>query len=139
MAVFSDNTHLVQYAEKHVHTVQLVRPHLADSVLVTADAAAWTYGALSNDLIAIDSMTDEFDIHWIDIKANGNDQYQLAIVAGASTVIAEASFQRAVVQNVTFSFPITTPVQAIGTQIRAKVATSAGSNTCNIKLLIHIY
>lgn len=139
MANYSDGTRDIHYIEEHVHQTQIVRPNLGASVVVTAAGGAWTYGGLSNDLVAADSIANEFDIHWIDIKANANDLYQLALVAGADTVIAEVSFERVGVQSVTFTFPIITPIQAANTQIRAKVACAAGGNTCDIKILLHVY
>lgn len=139
MAKYSDFTPKIHLIEEHVHGPQFVRPDLAAAITVTAAGGAWTYGALSNDIIAAAGITDKFDIHWIDIKPNANDLYQLALVAGASTVIAEVSFERVAAAPVTFSFPVMTAIQAGSTQIRAKLASAGGGSTADIKVLVHTY
>jgi len=131
----------IHYVEEHVHSVQWVRPDLAAGVTVTAGGVAWTYGALSADLIAAAAEANEFDIHFIEISGiSANTDYQLALVAGASTVIAEATFTRASPILASLQFAIQTPVQPAGTRIRAKLASAAGGGeTLVLKVHGHSY
>lgn len=140
MVQCSDFTPTIKTINTHLMSQQLVRPDLAAAIVVTDHANPWEYGALSNDIVPASSITDRFMIHYIDVTANNNDEYQLALVAGASTIICEVTFTRAGVQNISFPQDVTTEMIAANTQIRAKVATSAGGgSTCDVKIALHTH
>jgi hypothetical protein len=129
--------------EEHFHSTQKVAPNLANAIAVSANAAAWTYGNLSNDIIAAAGVASPFDIHGVAIdNMNANDEYQLALVktvAAVDTVISEVTFVRTSPQLTSLHIAIQTPLIEANAQIRAKLASKAGSSTCNVKVRYHTY
>jgi hypothetical protein len=128
---------------EHFHSTQLVRPHLAAAINVAAAAPAWTYGALSGDLVAAASIAVPYDVHGIAIDSmSANDSYQLALVGtlgGVDTVVCEVSMVRTSPQLTSLHIPVQMPLLAANTRLRAKLASAAGSNTINLKVRLHTY
>jgi len=120
--------------EEHAHSIQKVLPDLASPVTATAAVGAWTYGAASASL---GTPSDDFDIHWAEIVANNNDDYQAQILVDG-VVVSEIVFQRINVQNRSFSKRIQMPVTAPG-PITIKLASAAGSSTATFKVEYHEY
>jgi hypothetical protein len=126
----------------HIHMPCKVYPTLADGVTVTADATAWTLGAFVV-VVPASTITAGFDIHHISVEAlSANDIYELVLYSGADlseTEIGRVRFTKNANQDGTMDVPFQTPINAANSQIKAKLATNAGSSTADISIFYHTY
>jgi len=127
----------------HVHAPAKVYPTLDDAVVVTAAAAAWTLGSIT-EIIPADTITNAFDIHWIVLTDISDvDQYELVLYSGlaeSEEEIGRIAFSR----NTNFvqegNLPIQVPVQLSNTRISAALACkSTSDHTSSVKVYYHIY
>lgn len=133
---------LVHILEEHAHSVQKVYPPGADAITLTGAAGAWVEGA-KVEIVPVNTITDEFDIHWATLVANANEQYEIYLyrgLAGSEVLIATVPFERVGVQTSSFQAAVMTPIIDANERISASCATSGGgSDTCTIKLSYHEY
>lgn len=127
----------------HVHGPAKAYPELAAPVTVTADAAAWTYGAWV-EIVPDGAITEAFDIHWVhsgEVSAQGNYVLQIAKGdAGSEEAIGTIAFSRDSNQVQTASQPIQIPPQFAGTRISCRVASdNAVADTVDVKVYYHEY
>lgn len=130
--------------EEHIHNSSNVYPTLADGVVITADASAWTLGSIT-EIIPASTITDYFDLHWLVVEAvSANDIYELVLYSGpalSETEIARVKF----VKNTTagsgaISIPVQTAIISSNSRISAALASkSGGSDTATVSLGYHIY
>lgn len=133
-----DHLHI---AEEHMHSIAFVRPTGAAPITLTSGAGAWNLGAFSNDIIAANDITEEFDLHWGDISApSANDDYEIVLYYGAGdTECARISFSRSGVFVGSIQVGTMTPRIPANSRVRAKMMDGTGSRTANIKLAGHEY
>ena len=128
----------------HIHSPAQLYPVLDDPITVTASANAWTdYGSWV-EIIPANTITNTFDIHWVDIydiSANGNYVLQLwAWASGSEVVIWTVWFGRNAVQSQEWNVPIQIPPQPANNRIAARLSSSnANDDTCDVKLYYHEY
>jgi len=127
---------------EHIHTESLCYPTGAAGVVVTAsNAAPWTLGNYAQ-IVPINTIASDFDIHFVNIEgANNNATYELVIYA-VTTEIGRIRFTTIDIANARLlpSLPFISPVQAANAQIQAKVMSSTGAaDTITITLHYHIY
>jgi hypothetical protein len=126
----------------HAHSVQLCAPTLADGLTMAASVTPWTLGNFIV-VIATNAVTSPFDIHQVHVgNFSANDVYELALYQGANgveTVIARIRFTRTSNNNPGSVLPVTTPLIPANTQIKAKLASKAGSSTANFSVMYHTY
>ncbi len=131
----------VRIMEEHVHSISNCYPTLAGGVTITGAAGAWTLGDFV-EIVPVDTITDDFDIHYITVEgASASDTYEIVLYA-ATTEIARVRISFIDIANsMTLpSVPIQMRIQPDGTQIQAKCASSSGgSDTIKISLHYHIY
>lgn len=133
--------YLLHIIEEHMHSESKVYPTLAAPVAVLGDNSAWTLGSFV-EIVPVDTITDVFDIHFINIEdADDDDMYELVLYAD-ETEIGRVRF---VVDTSVFggalpAIPFQTPLIPANTKIQAKVASSAGGgDTVNISIHYHTY
>lgn len=128
--------------EEHAHSISCVYPTLAAGTTVTGAAGAWTLGAFV-EIIPANTITKDFDIHWIDVEgASIEDVYEL-VLYNTTTEIGRVRFNAAktVAGGVILS-PVyfQSQVQAKNSQIQAKLASSSGGgDTVTFSVFYHTY
>ena len=126
---------------KHLHAPNKCYPTGAAGVKVTANSTAWTLGSFV-EIVPANTITDEFDIHYIHIEeADRATIYELVLYA-VSTEIGRCRFAVAgTPANVIIpDVPFMTEIIPANTQIRAKVMTSSSSaDECVLSLQYHLY
>ncbi|GAF77681.1 unnamed protein product [marine sediment metagenome] len=122
----------------HTHGMGKVYPELAASFQVVSANAAHTLGVFK-EIAAVNQITTQFDIHWISVlAASANAEYELVLYAG-TTEISRCSFARTDKKDIA-SVPFQCEIQPANTQIQAKLSTdNAAGDTCNIKIMYHLY
>lgn len=142
----SDNTISGKLAEifEHMHSSSQIYPKLADPVLITKAGGAWAAYGTPTEVVPVDTITVEFDLHWVvvsDISANGF--YTATIykgLAGSEIAIAEIAANRNAVQSQEGSIPIATAPIPANTRISVALSSSnAGADTVNVRLMYHLH
>jgi hypothetical protein len=131
----------IEVLEEHAHSASKCYPTLAGGVTVTGAAGAQTLGAFQ-EIVPANTITDDFDIHYLNIEdASADDQYELVLYA-VTTEIARVRF---IVDTSVFggglpALPVQSDIIPKNTQIQAKLATAGGgSDTATISLHYHTY
>lgn len=134
---------LIKTLNEHFHSASKVYPTLANGVVVTGAAGAW---ALGNFVVIVptNAIQSVFDIHHINVATfNANDTFELVLYAGANGAeveIGRCRFTRLSNVGASPHIPMMTPLIAANTQIKAKIASQAGtSNTATISIQYHTY
>lgn len=126
---------------EHIHARSNVYPTLAAGVTITA-GAAWTLGNYAV-IVPANTITQPFDIHYMNIgSASANDTYEIVLYSGADgseVEIGRVRFTRNSTQYSPPLIPITTDIVAKNSQIKAKIASSAGSNNAVASIYYHTY
>jgi hypothetical protein len=126
----------------HIHSSAKVAPSLANSIVLTSSASAWTLGDKVQIIPAegAGSMTKWFDVHWILVHSiSTTDEYELVLWANDDTEIGRIAFVKTATMAQEGNLPIQIPPQTPGTKISANVARKGGSATVGIKLYYHEY
>lgn len=123
----------------HTHAMQFVVPDLGDAVAVTANATSWELSSAFVEIIAVNEINTDFDLHWVSLSFDANDEYQINIYAG-EVLIASADGERNTNQIRLADIPIQMPIQPANTQIQVKLACkSASANSATVKVKGHRY
>jgi len=78
----------IRAINEHIHTEQRTYPTLADGVGVDSGATNWAEGTITQ-VIPADTITSDFDIHFLNIEAVGDDGvYQVNVYYGDSNTFA---------------------------------------------------
>ena len=129
---------------KHIHGASKVYPTLADELVINkVNASAWGLDALPTQIIPAATITNPFDIHFINIGAiSANDEYELLLFKGAAASeieIARVSFDRSVTVS-EGSIPVMTELLPANTRVSAKLTSKATSaRNTSVKLHYHEY
>ncbi len=126
--------------DEHAHTRQFVYPDLDDAVSVTAHADAWRLSAAFVEVIPADAIDEDFDIHYVSMTFDANDEYQLNIYAG-EVLIASVDGERNTNQVRLADSPIQMVIVPANTQIQVKLACmgAAAANSATVKFKGHRY
>lgn len=124
--------------DEHTHEASRIYPALAVSLQVVSSNVAHTLGVFK-EIVAANQITEHFDIHWIAVQAaSANGEYELVLYA-ATTEIGRCSFARTDKKDID-AVPFQCAIQPANTQIQAKLSTNnAVGDTCNIKIMYHLY
>lgn len=127
---------------EHGHSAAKVYPTLAAGVTVTGAAGAWTLGAYA-EIVPVNTITTQFDIHWIVIEdASTDDTYELVLYA-ATTEIGRVRFAVTLTAGGRVILPpifFQCAVVAANSQIQAKLASlGGGGETVTISIHYHTY
>ena len=95
-------------------------------------------------IVPANTIPSPFDIHCLNIAAvNANDTFELILYSGpngSEAEIGRVRFTRLSNAGAAPHEPFQTPIIPANTQIKAKVASQAGtSNTCTISVMYHHY
>ena len=124
--------------EEHMHSPAKVYPSLSTGITITANGTPYVLGNAAN-IIPLNAITDDFDIHYINVLAASNTaEYELVLYAN-SVEIARKSLHRNSVPAGTSSEPIQTPIIDANAVISAKLASSSGGASIVISLAYHLY
>ena len=126
---------------EHIHKPAKCYPTLAAGVTVTADAAAWTLGAFI-EIVPINTITSDFDFHYIAIEGvSAGVSYELVLYQ-ATTEIGRVRFTAVGIANnvVIPDIPIQTGMCVANAQVQAKLASSStNADTATISTFYHTY
>jgi hypothetical protein len=133
----------VEVMEEHMHSISQVYPTLVVGIPILAGAAGppWVPGNFV-ELIPVNTIGEDFDIHWLVIEGISNDGIYELVFYAATTEISRVRFsaEAGVGGTVTYSpIPIQTRIQPKNTQIQCKLACSAGAETATISVIYHEY
>ncbi len=128
--------------DEHVHTPS----ELSNRVTVTADAVGGTLGVFSADLLAAGAVTEDFDLHFVNvISFSGVDSFLLVFYQGASdTECGRCRVTRSAQLDSLSGRPIITGNSPHGlipanSRVRAKVASDGGGGNIVIEVEYHPY
>ncbi len=123
---------------EHTHKAARVYPALAVSLQVVSSNVAHTLGVFK-EIVAAGGIVTDFDIHWVAVQAaSANGEYEIVLYAG-TIEIGRSSFARTDKKDID-SVPFQCEIQPANTQIQAKLSTNnAAGDTCNIKIMYHLY
>ena len=125
--------------DDHVHKLQFVVPDLDDAISVTANAPAWEISSAFVEVIAANEIDEPFDLHFVSMTFDANDEYQLQIYAG-EVLIASADGERNTNQIRVANDPMQMEMQPANTQIQVKLACkSTNANSATVKFKGHRY
>ena len=126
--------------DDHAHASQFVFPDLGDAVSVTAAADAWALSAAFVEVIPANAIDEDFDLHFVSMTFDANDEYQLNIYAG-EVLIASLDGERNTNQVRLSDSPVQSGVVPANTQIQIKLACkgAAAANSATVKFKGHRY
>ena len=134
----------VHTLKEHAHSIQKLYPYDASPITLTCgNAAPWTQGTIVQ-IVPVDTINSDFDIHWLHIASiSANANYEVILYSGlaaAEVEIGRCPAVRNAVQSQEGSTAMMTPLQPAGTRISASVASSSGNaDTLNVKIHYHTY
>lgn len=136
----NSNHAILHKVNEHLHSIPFNYPTLADGVTVTGHANVWTLGEFI-EIIPINTITDDFDIHWISISnISANDTFELYLYNATTLIEMCPEFSRVTGVGTIVAFASLMPMQPANSQIQAKLASKAGgSKTIDVKLNGHPY
>ena len=126
--------------DEHAHKESMVYPTLADGVTVTATVNDWTDLGAFVEVVPINTITSDFDIHFVNVESvSANGIYELVLYA-EEVEIARARFGKTTNQDGPTQVMIQTPIIHANTQIQAKLASDdMVADTATISLELHKY
>jgi len=130
--------------EEHLHGESIVYPQLAAPITLTSAAGAWAAYPAPTEIVPVNTIIKDFDIHWISISTiSANGDYMLRLYTGpalSEVFLSELDFYRTAVQSQEGSTSIITPIVLKNTRISAAISSgNAGANTVNVKVRYHVY
>ncbi len=129
-------------SDEHKHSASKVYPTGAGGAAVTSHADAWTLGSFA-EIIPINTVAEDFDIHWVNIEGVSADGVYEIVLYAATTEIGRMRFTATDIANATFlaERKMQTQIQLKNTQIQAKVMTdnAASEDIVTISLHYHTY
>lgn len=118
---------------EHLHSRQWVMPDLAPAVTATAAGVAWDYGVAA----VIGTPVADFDLHYVDIVANNNAEYQ-AVILVDGVEISEFVFTRVGPFSASIQRSVMMPVRA-GAEVTIQIASDVPGATADFKVEGHYY
>jgi hypothetical protein len=128
---------ILRRVESRLNNQSKVYPTLADGIVVTGAAGAWTLGA-AVEIIPANTITEKFLIFWVKVESVSLlDTYEIVLYSGASADVEIGRFRtsRDNIYPQAGDVSISTEILEANTKISAKVANkSGGSETVTISL-----
>lgn len=127
---------------EHIHEPSDCYPELAYGVNVVGGVGAWTLSAAFTTIIPENTVTDDFDIHFVNIEsASASDEYLLMLYDGDDNEIGKVRFRAdtGFFSGALPSIPIQTTLLPANTEVKAKLASSTGGDNVTISLHYHEY
>ena len=136
----SRNYDKLEVIEEHLHSISKVYPSLQAGVDVLS-GGVWTLGNFV-ELIPINTITTDFDIHFLIIEDVTDDEMYELVLYNVETEISRVRFSSvaAVANRVNVSpIPTLMKIQAKNSQIQVKLASSGDAETATISVFYHVY
>jgi len=137
------------YAENHTllehnHSAAKVYPTMADGVLITSSDVDWTGLGAFAEIIPKDTITSDFDIHFVNVEAvSATAIYELVLYSSDTTAereVARVRFPKTTNQDGPQSVPVQIRLMRGSSQIKAKLASNnAVADTATVSLFYHEY
>lgn len=132
----------LEQAIEHIHSAQEVYPTLADGVTLTTAAGDWGLGTIT-EIVPINTITDEFDIHEVLVEdVNIQDKtYELVLYYGADdTECGRTRFAATSNKGGVPAVAMQTVLIPANSRIRGQLAIQdGGSKTAKMSLRYHEY
>lgn len=128
----------VEILSEHAHSASCIYPTLAAGVTATTAAGAWTLGNFV-EVVPVNTITEDFDIHHINIEAvSADDCYEIVLYAETTEIGRVRGYVKDQASHPNWKFQ--DKLIAANSQIQAKVASSlGGAATMTISLHYHTY
>ena len=128
----------------HIHGAQYIYPNLAAAVTLASSDVAWSIGDMAyTEVIPEDTVTKDFDLHFVDMTMDANSLYQVNFYRSDPAeyvFIGSVATTRNTNQVQASAVPIMTPLQEANSRIMAKAASSAAAaDEVDIKVFYHEY
>lgn len=142
-----DDTHLGtsliasgRRVDGYLHQYPKVYPTLADGVVVTADAAAWTLGSLV-EIIPINTVTKDYSIHAVDFEdISANAAFELVLyMSSGDTEIGRVRFVQTSVMSALLNTWLNTAIIPANSRVRAALASNPGGRDVTLSVRYHEY
>jgi hypothetical protein len=128
--------------DEHFHSASKVYPTGTTGAVITSASDAWTLGNFT-EIVPVNTITEDFDIHWVNIEGVSADGIYEIVLYAATTEIGRMRFTATDIANATFlaERKMQTKILFKNTQIQAKVMTDNGGqqDTVTISLHYHTY
>jgi hypothetical protein len=128
--------------EEHIHSASKVYPTLADAPTVTAEAADWGVGGALVEIIPADTITNKFDLHYVNIEeVSATRSYELILYYGAGdTECGRIRFTKSAGLDPVLDKAIQTPIIPANSRVRARLASGGVvADTVDVSLHYHEY
>lgn len=128
----------------HVHGASFVYPKYAAPVTLTSAVAAWATTGNKIEVIPVNTITKDFDLHWASIAAISANLYGIVDIfsglAGAEVLIGCVDVSRTDNFSQEGQKPVQIPQQPANTRISCRFSDSSSSaQTCTVKFYGHVY
>lgn len=145
MPIYNSNSELLYLAhltDEHLHSISKCSVNNASAPVFTASTASWVYGPFV-ELIAANTVTKEFDLHYLNAGAVSDvGTYQFEInkgTAGSESVICTGRIVRLSNQTGAASVPIQTPILPANTRVSMRISSNITSSTLVASVQYHEY
>lgn len=132
----------VHSVEEHEHSASRVYPTLADGITVTAEAVDWGTGGALVEIVPADTITEPFDIHFVNIEnVSAARTYELIFYWGATdTEAGRIRFTKSAGLDPVLDRRIQTRIIPANSRIRARLASAgAVADTVDVSVHYHVY
>jgi len=136
----SNNFDKLDVIEEHLHSISKAYPSLQAGVSVTS-GIAWTLGAFT-EFIPINTITRDFDIHWLIIETVTDDEMYELVFYNATTEISRVRWSSDLAAGgrvISVPIPTLMQPQKKNSQIQVKLASSGATETVVFSVLYHTY
>jgi hypothetical protein len=134
------NADKLDVMEEHLHSESCVYPSLAAGVAVLS-GAIWTLGNFV-ELIPINTIVKDFDIHWLVLEAVTDDETYEMVFYNVETEISRVRWSSDLAAGgrvISVPIPTLMPIQLKNSQIQCKLASSGAAETATISVIYHTY
>ena len=134
------NADKMDVMEEHIHSVSEVYPSLQAGVSITS-GAIWTLGSFT-ELIPINTIVKDFDIHWLIIESVTDDETYELVFYNATTEISRIRWSSDLAAGgrvISIPIPTLMQIQPKNSQIQMKLASSGATETVVLSVLYHVY
>jgi len=128
----------------HVHGASFVYPKYVLPIQLTSNAAAWNTTGAIFEIIPVNVITKNFDLHWASVSDISANLYGIIDIysglAGAEVLIGSVDVSRTDNFSQEGQKPVQIPQQPANTRISCKFSDSTSSaQTCRVKFYGHVY
>lgn len=134
------NADKLDVLEEHFHSRSNAYPSLQAGVSISS-GGVWTLGAFT-ELMPINTITRDFDIHWLIIETVTDDETYELVFYNVETEISRVRWSSDLAAGgrvISVPIPTMMQIQAKNSQIQCKLASSGNTETVVFSVLYHQY